>query len=135
MPCAGAALALSFPRTHPLLTGVLKANVVSMLAVLAWIYTVTPVRLCNSYLATDQKTLGKGMAVLVCVLAIRWGVGLLFGGNAVRFGPGYRQPDHMLHAADQDFNSVVGALAISSSKTFPAAEGRKWQGSCRCRCG
>ena len=50
VPCAGAALALSLPRTHPLIAGVLKANVVSMLAVLAWVYTVAPVRLCNSYL-------------------------------------------------------------------------------------
>jgi hypothetical protein len=42
LPCAGAALALSLPRTHPLLAGALKANVVSMLAVLAWVYTAAP---------------------------------------------------------------------------------------------
>jgi hypothetical protein len=73
VPWAGAALAHSLPRTHPLIAGVLKANVVSMLAVLAWVYTVAPVRLCNSYLASDQRMLGTGMAVLVGVLAIRWG--------------------------------------------------------------
>jgi len=44
-----------------------------MAAVLAWVYTVAPVRLCNSYLASDQKMLGTGMAVLVGVLANRWG--------------------------------------------------------------
>jgi hypothetical protein len=106
VPCAGAAFAVSFPLTHPLLTGVLKANVVSMLAVFAWVYTVAPVRLCNSYLASDQKMLGTGMAILVSVLAIRWGVGLLFGGNTVRFHPGHHQAGRILHAADRDFNSV-----------------------------
>ena len=79
LPCAGAALALSFPRTHPLLAGALKANVISMLAVLAWVYTAAPVRLCNSYLGSDQKMLGAGMAVLAAVLSINWGLGLLFG--------------------------------------------------------
>jgi hypothetical protein len=68
MPCAGAALALSFPRTHPLLAGALKANLVSMTAVLAWVYTVAPVRLCNSYLSSDQKILGTGRRCLPACL-------------------------------------------------------------------
>ena len=106
MPCAGAALALSFPRTHPVFAGAFKANLVSMAAVLAWVYTVAPVRLCNSYLSSDQKMLGTGMAVLVGVVAIHWGVGLLFGANAVRFHPGHRQLDHTIDLADYDFNSV-----------------------------
>jgi hypothetical protein len=80
-----------------------------MLAVLAWVYTVAPVRLCNSYLASDQKMLGTGMAVLVVVLAIRWAGGLLFGGNAHKFHPGHGQPDHTVDAAGHGFNSV-GAL-------------------------
>ena len=104
VPCAGAALALSLPRTHPLIAGVLKANVVSMLAVLAWVYTVAPVRLCNSYLAGDQKMLGTGMAVLVGVLAIRWGVGLLLGG--ANFSLIAVKPDHTLDAAGHEFPQV-----------------------------
>ena len=80
-----------------------------MTAVLAWVYTAAPVRLCNSYLSSDQKMLGTGMAVLVGVLAIHWGGGLLFGGNAVRFHPGHRQPDHTIDPADHDLNSL-GAL-------------------------
>ncbi len=79
LPCAGAALALSFQRTHAVLAGALKANCVSMLGALAWLYTAAPVRLCNSYLASDQKTLGAGMALLAGALAIYWGLGLLFG--------------------------------------------------------
>jgi hypothetical protein len=84
LPYAGAALALSFPRIHPLLAGALKANVVSMLAVLAWVYTAAPVRLCNSYLGSDQKMLGAGMAILAGVLAINWGLGLLFGASGMK---------------------------------------------------
>jgi hypothetical protein len=84
LPCAGAALALSFPRTHPLLAGALKANVISMLAVLAWVYTAAPVRLCNAYLGSDQRMLGAGMAVLAGVLSINWGFGLLFGARGHR---------------------------------------------------
>ena len=84
LPCTGAALALSFPRTHPLFAAALKANVVSMLAVLAWVYAAAPVRLCNSYLGSEQKMLGAGMAVLAGALAINWGLGLLFGANGVK---------------------------------------------------
>jgi hypothetical protein len=84
LPTAGAALASSFPRTHPLLGGVLKANLISMLGVLAWVYTAAPVRLCNSYLGSDQKMLGTGMAVLAGVLSISWGVALLFGATGHR---------------------------------------------------
>ena len=64
LPGAGAALVLSLPRTHPLFAGALKANFVSMMAILAWVYTAAPVRLCNSYLVNDQKILGAGMAIL-----------------------------------------------------------------------
>jgi hypothetical protein len=79
LPCAGFALALSFPHGHALLAGAFKANLISMLGVLAWLYTAAPVRLCNSYIGSDQKMLGAGMALLAGVLAIHWGLGLLFG--------------------------------------------------------
>ncbi len=79
LPCAGFALALSFRRAHPLLRGVLKANLVSMLAVLAWFYGAAPVRLCNSYLKDDQSTLGLAMALVAGALAMAWSVGLFFG--------------------------------------------------------
>ena len=82
LPGAGAALVLSLPRTHPLFAGALKANFVSMMAILAWVYTAAPVRLCNSYLVNDQKMLGAGMAILAVVLGIYWGLGLLFGAQS-----------------------------------------------------
>jgi hypothetical protein len=73
----GLPLALSWPRAHTLLRGFVKAHVVSMLAVLAWLYTVAPVRLCNAYLFDDQKSLGLAFALLGLVLALFWG-GRLF---------------------------------------------------------
>jgi hypothetical protein len=82
LPGAGAALVVSLPRTYPLFAAVLKANLVSMMAVLAWAYTAAPVRLCNSYLVSDQKMLGAGMALLAGALAIYWGLGLLFGAQS-----------------------------------------------------
>jgi hypothetical protein len=43
LPGAGAAVASSFRRTPPLLGGVLKTNLISMLGFLAWVYTAAPV--------------------------------------------------------------------------------------------
>jgi hypothetical protein len=79
LPCAGAALGMSFPRAHTLLRGVLKANLISMLGVFAWLYVTAPVRLCISYFKSDQEKLGLAMAVLAGTLAISWGISLLFG--------------------------------------------------------
>ena len=73
LPCAGVALAISFERAHPLVAGALKANLMSMLAVLAWLYTATPVRLCNR-LSKAQKIFPAKMkrrAASFCWASIR----------------------------------------------------------------
>jgi len=36
-------------------------------------------RLCNSYLKSDQEMLGTAMAFLTGTLAVGWGIGLFFG--------------------------------------------------------
>ena len=36
-------------------------------------------RLCNSYLKSDQEMLGTAMAFLAGALAVGWGIGLFFG--------------------------------------------------------
>jgi hypothetical protein len=93
LPCAGVALAVSFGRAHPVVAGALKANLISMLGVLAWLYTATPVRLCNSCLKGDQERLGLAMAFLAVALAITWGAGLMFGSRRTSSAsnvPGYR---------------------------------------------
>lgn len=72
----GATLALGWRWAHPFLRGFLKANAVSMCAVLAFLYTHAPVRICNSYLVVDQERLGVGFLFVSFGLAIVWSVPL-----------------------------------------------------------
>lgn len=74
----GLPLALGWARAHPLLRGVLKAQALSMLGVMAFLYTHAPVRLCNSYLVEDQQRLGLGFLVLALALAAGWVAPLIF---------------------------------------------------------
>ena len=78
LPLAGGVLALSFPRAPILIRGAIKANVVSMCVVLAWLYSVAPIRLCTSYLASEQLQLGRAFALCAAMLSIVWGASLLF---------------------------------------------------------
>lgn len=68
----GAALATGWPRAHPILKGFLKANAISMLAILAFLYTHAPVRICNAYLVVDQEQLGYGFLYTAIGLSILW---------------------------------------------------------------
>lgn len=72
----GAPLALGWARAHPLLRGFLKAQSISMLAVLAFLYTHAPVRLCNVYLVDDQVRLGIGFLASAVALALVWALPL-----------------------------------------------------------
>jgi hypothetical protein len=77
----GALLAISWPLLGPICRGVLKVQMISMLAVLGWLYSVAPVRLCTSYLQSDQEQLGRVLCVLAGVLALAWALPWMFGGN------------------------------------------------------
>ena len=70
----GVPLAVGWPKAHPLLRGFLKAEAVSMLAVMAFLYTHAPVRICNAYLVDDQVRLGLGFlaASVMCALIWAW---------------------------------------------------------------
>ena len=68
----GAPLALGWARAHPLLKGFLKAQCISMLGVLAFLYTHAPVRICNVYLVDDQVRLGVGFIAAAAVLTLIW---------------------------------------------------------------
>lgn len=70
----GLPLALSWPRLHPILRGFLKASLISKLAVLGWIYTAAPVRLCVSYFQSDQTLLGELFFCLAGALALAWSI-------------------------------------------------------------
>lgn len=68
----GLPLRLGWMRAHPLLRGVLKAKALSMLGVMAFLYTHAPVRLCNAYLMEDQYRLGVGFLAVALLLAAAW---------------------------------------------------------------
>ncbi len=68
----GASLAIGWPRAHPLLRAFLKAEAVSMLAVMAFLYTHAPVRICNAYLVSDQERLGLGFLLAAITCAVLW---------------------------------------------------------------
>lgn len=78
----GVPLAIGWARAHPLLKGFLKAQSISMLGVLAFLYTYSPVRICNVYLVDDQVRLGTGFLVAAVVLALIWTVPLLGVGTS-----------------------------------------------------
>lgn len=70
----GAPLWVGWRRAHPLLRGFLKAQTVSMLAVMAFLYTHAPIRICNAYLVADQERLGFGFLFAAIICAILWTV-------------------------------------------------------------
>ena len=78
---AGVLLAISWPALGPIFRGVLKVQMISMLAALGWLYSVAPVRLCTSYLQSDQEQLGRALCVLAGALALAWALPWMFGSN------------------------------------------------------
>lgn len=82
----GALLAISWPLLGPIWRGVLKVQMISMLAVFGWLYSVAPVRLCTSYLQSDQEQLGRVLCVLAGVLALAWALPWMFGSNNAAVG-------------------------------------------------
>lgn len=81
----GMPLAICWERAHPIVRGFLKAQTLSMLGVMAFLYTHAPIRICNNYLTSDQERLGFGFLIAAFVLALIWVVPLFVGtgSNAV----------------------------------------------------
>lgn len=76
---AGLPLAWSWARLHPVARGVVKIEFLAMLFRLGWLYLISPDRLCNSYLLTDQTWLGRGLVLVAIALSITWLVPVFFG--------------------------------------------------------
>lgn len=74
----GFPLALSWPRLNPILRGFLKLGLISKLAVLGWLYSAAPVRLCTSYLQGDQALLGELLFFLMVALSLTWSLPWFF---------------------------------------------------------
>ncbi|MDA7827181.1 hypothetical protein N9A67_03025 [Rhodobacteraceae bacterium] len=68
----GLPLRLTWPSIGPLFRGFLRAQAISMLLLLSFLYTHAPVRICNSYLVSDQYRLGLGFAWVAGALVIIW---------------------------------------------------------------
>lgn len=75
----GMPVAICWEQAHPILRGFLKANALSMLGVLAFLYTHAPIRICNNYLVSDQERLGFGFIITAFALALIWVVPLFVG--------------------------------------------------------
>jgi hypothetical protein len=80
---AGGGLRLGWGRAHPLLRAVLKAQALSMLGILAFLYSHAPTRLCNVYLLDDQRLLGERFLYLALALAVIWALPLFSAERSV----------------------------------------------------
>ena len=76
---AGAPLALCWRNLHPVARGVVKIELLAMLLRLGWLYLVSPDRLCNNYLLSEQQELGYAFIVLASAAGIIWLYQAFFG--------------------------------------------------------
>ncbi len=76
----GLPLALAWGRLTLIGHGFVLTNLMSMLAVLGWLYIVAPVRVCNSYLVDAQTNAGWWMVRLAILSFLCW-LGSWFIGN------------------------------------------------------
>ena len=75
----GAVLRLTIPVLHPIVSGVWQLEAWAMLMRLGWIYTVSPDRLCNNYLLSEQHQLGKMLLAIGSGWAFVWIIKVTFG--------------------------------------------------------
>jgi len=68
----GAPLALAWRRLGLIGRGFVLTNMISMLAVLGWLYIAAPVRVCNNYLVDAQASAGWWMVKLAVVSLLCW---------------------------------------------------------------
>jgi hypothetical protein len=69
----GAPLTLSWPLLLPVARGFVWANLISHAAVLSWLYSVAPARLCTRYLFDQQAILGAALLIVAMLLLLGWG--------------------------------------------------------------
>lgn len=70
----GVPLALSWPLLPPVARGFIWASVISHAAVLGWLYSVAPNRLCTRYLYDQQAALGTALFIIAAglLLGLAW---------------------------------------------------------------
>ena len=75
---AGIPLALSWRNLHFIARGLVKIEFLAMLFRLGWVYLISPDRLCNNYLLSEQQQLGYVFIFLGFVLGIIWLIQVFF---------------------------------------------------------
>lgn len=75
----GAAVALSWPRAGFVVRGVVLLELIATAFRLGWLYLISPVRLCSSYLLDDQQRLGAVLLVVGCVIVLLLAWRLVWG--------------------------------------------------------
>jgi len=76
----GLPLSLAWKQLSAIGRGFVWTNLVSMLAVLGWLYIAAPVRVCSNYLL-DQQTGAGWLMTNLAVLLFAWWLGTLFLGG------------------------------------------------------
>ncbi len=79
LPAAGAALALSWPRTPPLLRLLVHVEAIATLLRFGWGYLEAPTRLCAVYLPNEQVRVGQALLVAGAAYALLASWRMLFG--------------------------------------------------------
>ena len=69
---AGLPLVFSWNELPPIARGVVKIEFLAMLFRLGWLYLVSPERLCNNYLLSEQQALGQALIMIGFALGITW---------------------------------------------------------------
>lgn len=79
----GVPLALSWRQLPVAGKSFVKANLISMLAFMGWLYLTAPIRLCNFYLVDQQVVVGRALLLLAAAFAAFWAAGALLGRSTV----------------------------------------------------
>lgn len=77
----GAPLALSWRRLSAIGRGFIWSNLLSMLILLGWLYSVSPIRVCTNYLVDQQVLLGQSLLFLASALVLLLAGKVFFGGR------------------------------------------------------
>jgi hypothetical protein len=91
----GAPVALSWPHAGFVVRGVVLLELTATVFRLGWLYLISPVRLCSSYLLDDQERVGRILLAvgLAIVLMLAWK--LMWG--RIDPQPGNREASRTLH--------------------------------------
>ena len=74
----GIPLALCWHSLHPIARGMVKIEFVAMLLRLGWLYLISPNRLCNNYLLSEQQELGYAFIILGFAFGLIWLIQVFF---------------------------------------------------------